>query len=65
MSLDQIAVLQAAEQVKMQVRCTYRQNTASIAKGEGMVTESALVTNLGWEARRARVALDQLVRDGG
>jgi len=45
-SLDQIAVLQAAEQ------------------GEGMVTESTLVTNLGWEARRARVALDQLVGAG-
>ena len=30
-----------------------------------MVTEGALVANLGWEARRARVALDQLVRDGG
>ena len=30
-----------------------------------MVTEGALVANLGWEARRARVALDQLVGDSG
>ena len=32
-----------------------------LAKGEGMVTETGLVTNLGWEARRAKLALDQLV----
>ena len=26
-----------------------------------MVTETGLVANLGWEARRAKLALDQLV----
>jgi len=45
-SLDQVAVLQAAEQ------------------GEGLVTETGLVANLGWEARRAKLALDQLVGAG-
>ena len=32
-----------------------------LTKGEGLVTETGLVANLGWEARRAKLALDQLV----
>ena len=36
-------------------------NTVFLTKGEGLVTETGLVANLGWEARRAKLALDQLV----
>ena len=35
--------------------------TVLLTKGEGLVTETGLVANLGWEARRAKLALDQLV----
>lgn len=59
MSLDQVAVLQAAEQV-LYIALFYLLKTVFL-KGEGMVTETGLVANLGWEARRAKLALDQLV----
>ena len=60
MSLDQVAVLQAAEQV---LYTTHLPNVQIVfsTKGEGMVTETGLVANLGWEERRAKLALDQLV----
>ena len=41
------------------VKCMFTPFSAN--KGEGMVTETGLVENLGWESRRAKLALDQLV----
>ena len=60
-SLDQVAVLQAAEQVLLTAHLLLKVHSVFFSKGEGLVTETGLVANLGWEARRAKLALDQLV----